>query len=155
MLHDIGKIGISDFVLGKNGVLTEGEKNIIKGHPSKGVEILKPIKHFESILPAILHHHENYDGSGYPSGLSGADIPLFARIISVADTYDAILSVRPYRSAATHKEAIKELLRCAGKQFDPHLVNAFVEADEKCSQLFSPSLTIDSPQQYALYPNDL
>ena len=149
-LHDIGKIGISDFVLGKKGPLNDEEKSIIMNHPSKGVEILKPIKHFESILPAILHHHENYDGSGYPAGLSGENIPLFARIIAVADTYDAILSVRPYRSSATHKEAIKELLRCAGKQFDPRLVKAFVEADEKFSQLFGSHLTDSSIHQQRL-----
>ena len=153
MLHDIGKIGISDFVLGKKGPLNEEEKNIIMNHTAKGVEILKPIKHFESILPAILHHHENFDGSGYPAGLSGENIPLFARIIAIADTYDAILSVRPYRSAATHNEAIKELLRCAGKQFDPRLVKAFVEADEKYSHLFDAYLTDRSINQpHALNP---
>lgn len=139
MLHDIGKIGISDFVLGKKGLLTEGERNIVMKHPSKGVEILRPIKHFETILPAILHHHENYDGSGYPSGLSGENIPLYARIIAVADTYDAIVSLRPYRSAATHTDAIAELLRCAGKQFDPVLVNVFAETDKKYSKLALPS----------------
>ncbi|MFI5295988.1 MAG: HD domain-containing phosphohydrolase [Thermodesulfovibrionales bacterium] len=155
MLHDIGKIGISDFVLGKKGPLNEEEKNIIMNHPAKGVEILKPIQHFEFILPIILHHHENYDGSGYPSGLSRENIPLFARIISVADTYDAILSVRPYRSAAGHDEAIAELLRCAGKQFDPRLVDALVEADKRYSQLFCPSLIVSSMHQPALYPEGL
>ena len=92
LLHDIGKIGITDFILGKEGPLSEQERNIIKSHPFKGVEILKPLKQFEHILPSILHHHENFDGSGYPEGLSGERIPLHARIIAVADTYDAILS---------------------------------------------------------------
>jgi putative two-component system response regulator len=141
MLHDIGKIGISDFVLGKKGPLNEEEKALIRNHPAKGVEILKPIKHFETILPAILHHHENYDGSGYPSGLSGENIPLFARIIAVADTFDAILSVRPYRAASTHDEAMAELTRCSGRQFDPRVVNSFAEADRKYSLLLSASLS--------------
>lgn len=144
MLHDIGKIGISDFVLGKKGPLNNEEKAIIRNHPAKGVEILRPIKHFESILPVILHHHENYDGSGYPSGLSGENIPLFARIIAVADAYDAILSMRPYRSAATHSEAIRELMRCSGRQFDARVVNSFVEANMKYLRLFGKSLSIGS-----------
>ena len=144
MLHDIGKIGISDFVLGKKGPLNEEEKAIIRNHPAKGVEILKPIKHFETILPSILHHHENYDGSGYPSGLSGEDIPLFARIIAVADTYDAILSMRPYRSAATHNDAMTELMRCSGRQFDADIVNSFVKADLEYSRVFGDSRSISS-----------
>jgi len=149
MLHDIGKIGITDFILGKKGPLNEEEKKVIMNHPVKGVEILRPIKHFESILPAILHHHENYDGSGYPNGLSGEDIPLFARIISVADTYDAILSVRPYRSAATHDDAIMELMRCAGRQFDPSVVNAFAKANAKYSQIFGAPLNVSAIHQMA------
>lgn len=124
-LHDIGKIGISDFVLGKKGPLDERETCIVRDHPAKGVEILRPVKQFGSILPVILHHHENYDGSGYPAGLSGEDIPVFSRIIAVADAYDAIISIRPYRSAANHESALEELFQCAGKQFDPHVVKAF------------------------------
>lgn len=135
LLHDIGKIGITDFVLGKEGPLTEGERDIIKSHPQKGVEILRPLKHFERILPGILHHHENYDGSGYPAGLSGEQIPLAARIIAVADTYDAILSTRPYRPAADHDRAVAELVSNAGKQFDPRIVAAYVEADAKYRRL--------------------
>lgn len=131
MLHDVGKIGISDGILGKPGPLTEHEIKIVRDHPSKGVEILKPIKQFESILPAILHHHENYDGSGYPHGLAGENIPLLARIIAVADSYDAILSVRPYRAASSHDWALKELRQCAGKQFDPVIVDAFDKSDSE------------------------
>lgn len=135
MLHDIGKIGISDFILGKPGPINEDEMHVIRNHPQKGVEILKPLakhfKEFESILPAILHHHENYDGSGYPYKLSGEDIPLHARIIAIADTYDAIITHRPYRQGRNHEKAIEELLKCSGKQFDPMIVDAFVEADNK------------------------
>lgn len=137
LLHDIGKIGISDFILGKRGPLNKEEAALIRRHPQTGVEILKPLKQFGPILPAILHHHENYDGSGYPDGLSGEDIPFHARIIAVADTYDAILSDRPYRSAANNAAAIGELQRCAGSQFDPVVVNAFVEADAKYRGLFA------------------
>ena len=129
ILHDIGKIGISDFILGKQGPLTNTEIQTVRSHPQKGVEILKPLKQFKAILPTILHHHENYDGSGYPYGLAGQTIPLPSRIIAVADTYDAILSNRPYRSAANHDAAINELVRHAGKQFDPDIVNAFVSLD--------------------------
>jgi putative nucleotidyltransferase with HDIG domain len=136
LLHDIGKIGISDFILGKQGHLDEKEFQTVKDHPKKGVEILKPLKQFESILPAILHHHENYDGSGYPYGLSGENIPLLARIIAVVDTYDAILSDRPYRSARNHGKAINELLDSAGIQFDPVIVNVFAKADAKYYQFF-------------------
>ena len=128
LLHDIGKIGISDDILGKKGHLSDEEKNIVRSHAQKGVEILRPLKQFEAILPAILHHHENYDGSGYPAGLAGEDIPLYARIICVADAYDSILSDRPYRSAADRTTAIAELIACSGGQFDPRLVHEFVQA---------------------------
>lgn len=125
LLHDIGKIGISDGILAKQGPLTEQERSIIRGHPQKGVEILQPLKQFEALLPAILYHHERYDGSGYPAGLSGDAIPLSARIIAVADTYDAILSDRPYRLAATHDNAMQELRAWSGNQFDARVVSAF------------------------------
>jgi len=128
LLHDIGMIGISDVILGKTGHLSDEEKKIIRGHAQKGVEILSPLKQFEALLPGILHHHENYDGSGYPAGLTGENIPLSARIIAVADAYDSILSNRPYRSAADQATATAELIACSGTQFDPRLVNDFVQA---------------------------
>jgi putative two-component system response regulator len=131
LLHDIGKIGISDGILAKQGPLTEEEFCIIRSHPQKGVEILQPLKQFGSLLPAILHHHERYNGSGYPSGLSGDAIPLSARIISVADTYDAIMSDRPYRSAAAHEHAMKELRDWSGIQFDARVVSAFHQIVER------------------------
>ena len=136
LLHDIGKIGITDFILGKNGRLDVAEMQEVKNHPMKGVEILKPLKQFHSILPAILHHHEYYDGSGYPDGLTGEDIPLLARIITVCDTYDAIMSNRPYRAAGTHEKALSELTKYSGIQFDPVIVKAFVYAEKKYRSMF-------------------
>jgi len=136
LLHDIGKIGITDFILGKNGSLSIEEMEEVKNHPRKGFEILKPLKQFHPILPAILHHHENYDGSGYPDRLAGKDIPLLARIITVSDTYDAILSNRPYRSSGTHQKALDELIKFSGKQFDPEIVDAFVYAEKKYRDMF-------------------
>ncbi|MHB8880657.1 MAG: HD-GYP domain-containing protein [Thermodesulfovibrionales bacterium] len=136
LLHDIGKIGISDSVLGKTGPLTAEEWLQIKHHPVKGVEILEPVRQFSAILPSILHHHENFDGSGYPHGLAGGKIPLSSRIIAVADAYDAILSERPYRSAANREQALNELVACAGSQFDPGIVEAFVKADCRYQKVF-------------------
>jgi len=128
MLHDVGKIGISDFILGKPKRLSYKEMEDIKSHPAKGVEILKPLKYMTPMLPAILHHHENFDGSGYPHGLRGSDIPLHARIIAVADTFDAILSNRPYRRASDKDKAINELTSNSGSQFDGEIVHAFLQA---------------------------
>jgi len=125
LLHDIGKIGISDMILGKAGPLNSEELSIVRRHPENGVEILRPMKHYQAILPAILHHHEHVDGGGYPGGLAGDAIPPLARIIAVADTYDAILSDRPYRTAATHERAMWVLRNLAGKQFDRDVVEAF------------------------------
>lgn len=132
LLHDIGKIGITDFILAKEGPLSDEERAVIRNHPQKGVEILKPLKQYEQILPGILHHHERYDGSGYPGGLAGEQIPLHARIIAIADTYDAIISTRPYRKGNTHAEALDELSRNSGLQFDPRIVKAFIAADASC-----------------------
>jgi putative two-component system response regulator len=128
LLHDIGKIGISDSILGKPGPLGRDEIEIVRSHPQNGVEILKPLKQFTSFLPAILHHHERHDGSGYPQGLSGEGIPHLARIIAVADTYDAIMSDRPYRPPAIHEVALGELVSCSGTQFDAVVVKAFIAA---------------------------
>ena len=133
LLHDIGKIGIGDCILAKQGPLTAEELDSIRSHPQKGVEILEPLKQFASLIPAILHHHERYDGSGYPAGISGDAIPLSARIIAVADTYDAILSDRPYRTAASHASAVDELNVWSGKQFDARVVEAFKQIVKKGS----------------------
>jgi response regulator RpfG family c-di-GMP phosphodiesterase len=126
ILHDLGKIGIRETVLMKPTALTSGEYAHIKKHPEMGVRILRPLTELREILPLVLHHHERYDGSGYPSGLRGEDIPLLARIISIADAYDAITSVRPYRDALPADEAIRRLRAGAGTQFDARLVDLFL-----------------------------
>jgi putative two-component system response regulator len=128
LLHDVGKIGISDFILLKPEKLTGEEWRTLKDHPAKGVEILKPLKYLEPALPGILYHHENYDGSGYPSGLKGEDIPLNARIIAVADAWDVMRSDRPYRTALREEKAVEELLAFAGRQFDPEIVKDLLQA---------------------------
>lgn len=125
LLHDIGKIGIPDSILNKEGTLTENEWEQVKAHPEDGVEILRHIINLVNCLPAILHHHEHYDGSGYPSGLKGEDIPSEARILAIADAYDAMTSLRSYREQLAPQQALDELKRCAGAQFDPVLVDIF------------------------------
>ncbi len=127
LLHDIGKIGTYETILEKPGKLTPEEFEIVKKHPVEAVKILKPVKMISSILPAILYHHENYDGTGYPDGLKVEDIPLFARILCVADAYDSMTADRPYRSAPGKDYAISELHRCAGTQFDPGIVELFLK----------------------------
>ena len=126
-IHDIGKIGISDLILLKPGKLTPSEKAQIELHPIKGVEIIANLKFLEPGVPIIKHHHERYDGMGYPDGLRDKSIPLGARILSVADAFDAMTSERPYRGALAFEEAIEDLKRNSGKQFDPYIVSAFLQ----------------------------
>ncbi|MCX7994489.1 MAG: HD-GYP domain-containing protein [candidate division WOR-3 bacterium] len=128
LLHDIGKIGIPDGVLNKKSPLSRKELNYIYQHPVLGKEILSQMSEFQEILDIIYFHHERYDGSGYPHGLKAEEIPLLARILAVADAYDAMLSERPYRPAKTKMEAIKELLNSKGKQFDPEIVEKFIDS---------------------------
>ncbi|MGA1870125.1 MAG: GAF and HD-GYP domain-containing protein [bacterium] len=130
ILHDIGKIGIPESILTKRGALTRKEYAKIKEHPQRGYIILKPIQSQFS-LDGVLYHQENYDGSGYPNGLKGEEIPLSARIIAVADTYDAITSQRAYRNNRSHQEAIAEIKRVAGKQLDPEIVRIFIKLIEE------------------------
>jgi putative nucleotidyltransferase with HDIG domain len=125
LLHDIGKIGISDQILQKPGKLTVEEFDIIKLHPTIGRRILEGVNGFESYLDSVELHHENWDGTGYPRGLSEESVPLAARIIHVADAYDAMTSDRPYRRGMTHRKAMSILAECAGTQFDPTLVAEF------------------------------
>lgn len=128
ILHDIGKIGIEDRILNKPGKLTEEEENRMKEHVVIGSQILGSSPLLRDIVPGVRHHHERYDGTGYPDGLKGEQIPLEARIITVADTFDAMTTTRPYRTKLEAETALKELERFAGEQFCPEVVNAFQEA---------------------------
>ena len=130
MLHDIGKITVPDSVTQKEGSLSEEEWEPVKAHPELGVQIPKHITELANSLPAILHHHERYDGNGYPSGLKGENIPLEARILAIADAYDAMTSLRPYRKQLSTQQAFDELKRCSRTQFDPELVDTFCKTVE-------------------------
>jgi diguanylate cyclase (GGDEF)-like protein len=126
LLHDVGKIGISDEILNKAGKLTEEEWEVIRSHPQLGADIVSNVPELASCLAGILYHHEHYDGSGYPAGLKSEAIPLDARILGIVDAFAAMTSARPYRAALSCEEAVEELKRAAGKQFDPNLVKAFI-----------------------------
>ncbi|MCX5680587.1 MAG: HD domain-containing protein, partial [Candidatus Omnitrophica bacterium] len=131
LLHDIGKIGVPDHILNKQGRLSPEEFEEIKKHSVIGATILHPIKELSDVAKEVRHHQECYDGSGYPDGIKGNNIPLIARIISVADAFDAMTSNRPYRKRKSVEEALFELKRCSGAQFDPVIVSAFLLAYEK------------------------
>jgi putative nucleotidyltransferase with HDIG domain len=131
LFHDIGKIGIPDNVLLKPARLSRAEFEIMKSHPVRSARILEKVSTLENLIPGIRHHHERYDGLGYPDGLSGAQIPLYARIILIADTYDAMTSTRPYRLALDKEIAFVELKNCSSTQFDPVLVDNFISAMRK------------------------
>ncbi|MBS4024953.1 MAG: diguanylate cyclase [Clostridia bacterium] len=139
-LHDIGKIEIPHHVLNKRTPLSEEEFQLIRQHSEIGAKIVSPISTLQPIVPLIKHHHEHYSGQGYPDGLIGSQIPLFARIVAVADSFDAMTSNRPYSMAMTVEAALMELERCAGTQFDPRLVNTF-------RQLIELELVVQSAHQ--------
>jgi len=126
LLHDIGKIGIADNILGKNSSLTDKEFDKIKEHPVMGAKIVEPVDFLKNSYEAIYHHHEKYNGAGYPDGLKEKDIPLLSRIIAVADAYDAMGSDRPYRKKLSKDKILKELKDQAGKQFDPEIVKVLI-----------------------------
>lgn len=130
-LHDIGKIGIAGRVLNKPGALTDEEYLHVKTHPLLGDSIIEPVEFLQGPRPIILHHHERYDGKGYPDGLKGEDIPLCARVLSVADAYEAMRSDRPYRKALCRDDAVGELKRNSGTQFDPKVVEIFLRLIER------------------------
>jgi len=142
ILHDIGKIGISEFVLNKPGLLDDAELERMREHPEIGGRICEPLQSAQLFAPVIRHHHERWDGSGYPHGLSGELIPLGARIVAIADAYDAITFGRPYRRARSHEEALVELMLCSGSQFDPVLVPLFIEETERVASGQAPSVEL-------------
>ena len=127
LFHDIGKIGVPDTILRKPDKLTDEEYSEIKNHPSIGAHILAPATIFQEILPIVKHHHEKFDGKGYPSQLAGESIPVFARIAAVADTFDAMTSKRTYRDALPIETVIAEFERCKGTQFDPQIADVFLD----------------------------
>jgi len=127
LLHDIGKIGVDDVILKKTGPLTEQEWEIMRQHPAVGYNVLKSLDFLQTALPVVLHHQERYDGHGYPHGLRGEQIPLLARIFSIADSFDAMTSNRPYRRAMRSEQAVNELRRNSGTQFDPRLAEIFIK----------------------------
>jgi diguanylate cyclase (GGDEF)-like protein len=131
VLHDLGKVGIDQSILSKAGPLTPKERKAMERHPTIAAEILKEIHGLRGALPAILYHHERYDGKGYPFGLKGEEIPLSARIVAVADVYQALISDRPYRKAFNKKKALEIIQEEAGRQFDPNVVKIFLKAVEK------------------------
>jgi putative nucleotidyltransferase with HDIG domain len=131
LLHDIGKIGTYDYLLDKPERLNDKEFEVVKKHPVSTVRILRHIDEFSDILPVIRHHHERIDGKGYPDGLKGEDIPMGARILHVADSYDSMTSDRPYRPAPGKEYAISEFIKHRGTQFDPRVVDAFLKILKK------------------------
>jgi HD-GYP domain-containing protein (c-di-GMP phosphodiesterase class II) len=126
-VHDIGKITVDDNILKKPGPLTDAEYELIKRHSEAGYKIIRNITDSDNVCNGVLLHHERWDGTGYPQGLKGDAIPIFARIITVVDAYDAMTNDRIYSVKMTHEEALKELQRCTGTQFDPKVVQAFLD----------------------------
>ena len=131
LVHDVGKIGVPETVLCKPGRLTDQEFAQVKMHPEIGAKILADIRQMRDLIPGVLYHHERWDGKGYPHGKAGADIPIFGRLICLADSFDAMSSSRTYRKGMAHEQVIAEIKRCAGTQFDPELAARFVNLDFK------------------------
>lgn len=144
VLHDVGKIGVSEVILNKEGKLIDSEWESIRSHPVIGQTIIKGIKFLFDIGQVVRHHHERFDGKGYPDGIQGEEIPLESRIIAVADTYDAITSDRSYRKGSAHSDAINELKRVAGSQLDPKIVEVFcsVVTDEVAQRVIAEHVQI-------------
>ena len=154
-LHDIGKIGISEDILLKPGKLTESEMSRMRHHPLIGANILKPVAFPWPIAPIVRHHHEHFDGGGYPAGLRSEEIPLLARVLTVADAFEAMIADRPYRRGRSQQEAILELRRCSGSHFDPRVVEAFISVLESMEAVPTdgqqPGLDIGPEELQAVY----
>jgi putative nucleotidyltransferase with HDIG domain len=140
LIHDIGKIGVADSIIGKPGRLTAGEYDLVKRHTLIGAEIVGRMKGLHDLVPIVRHHHEHWDGAGYPDGLAGTAIPIGARIVAVADAVEAMCSDRPYRPSRSLPEVLEEIRRCSGTQFDPDVVGAlYAVAQEKGPDFFTNS----------------
>ena len=134
-MHDIGKINIDEDILNKKMKLSDDEWMQLKKHPENGVEIIKSVKALKNVIPLILYHHERYDGKGYPNNLKGEEIPYLARILTIADSFDAMTTNRPYNVRKSFKEAVEELRKCSGTQFDKEIVEVFIKALSKTNTL--------------------
>jgi HD-GYP domain-containing protein (c-di-GMP phosphodiesterase class II) len=148
LLHDIGKIGMLDSILNKPSNLSDAERELVKSHPVVGAQILAPVKTFERHVAGIRYHHEMFDGSGYPDGLKGNDIPVAARIVSLADAFDAMTSTRPYRIGLPLSFAIQEMTKMRGKQFCPVAVDAFARVLQSAAaaEAIAPAAAAPSPE---------
>lgn len=157
LLHDVGKVGVADAILRKTGPLTESEWSEMRAHPELGYRLLKPIDFLKDALPIVRYHHEHWDGSGYPCGLKGQEIPLEARIFTVVDAFDAVTSERPYSPARTYRQAADILLKESGTTFDPAVVETFIKVPEEDWQQIREGvrvrleygLTWDIPTEYS------
>jgi len=149
VLHDIGKLAVPDEILRKPAGLTEEEWRVIRRHPEVGAEIVAPLRRLSRVIPLIRHHQERWDGTGYPDGLKGEEIPLGARILAAVDAYVAMTEDRPYRTALSHEQAIEELRRQAGKQFDPRVVEVFCRVIERGEEHFKQAPPVGDCGGYA------
>jgi putative nucleotidyltransferase with HDIG domain len=148
LLHDIGKIGIPDAILLKQGELTKEERMVMNAHPVKGEEIIRPVRKLAPELPIIRHHHEWFNGSGYPDRLVGHDIPRLARILHVADSFEAMTAQRPYRmTPLSEEQALGELHKYSGIQFDPEVVAAFDQLISRRPSWVAPNITVKPPER--------
>ena len=152
LLHDIGKIGIADNILLKPGPLTSDEWAIMRTHPEIGYRIVVGLKWLGGGDQIVLYHHEHFDGRGYPSGLAGEHIPIGARIFTVIDAFDALTTDRPYRNARPYAEALAEIIRCSGTQFDPAVVSAFRLVSEDTWRQIASAAVDSSPAKSLTIP---
>jgi HD-GYP domain-containing protein (c-di-GMP phosphodiesterase class II) len=142
LLHDVGKIGVPEHLLRKEGPLSDDEWSLMRRHPEIGERICQPLRASVAFAPIIRHHHERFNGGGYPDGLRGAQIPLGARIVAIADAYEAMVHGRPYQPAQAHERVSEELIRLRGKQFDPELVPIFLDELERDGQGVPPPVAL-------------